>query len=76
MSAPSSRKPAKRFTAGWNIWKIISTRTTQMRETTYDSSDKTNQVVLESLALQPCEVGATDIVTTLLQELEVRKSCE
>lgn len=47
-----------------------------MRETTYDSAYKTNQVVLKGLALQSREVGATDIIAAFLQELEVRKSYE
>ncbi len=45
-----------------------------MREITYDSSNETDQVILESLALQSREVCTTNIIATFLQELEVRKS--
>ncbi len=41
---------------------------------TYDSSDDTNQVVLQGLALQAGEVCSPDIVTALLQEFEVWQS--
>jgi len=46
---------------------------------TYDCTDEPNEVVLKRLALQPGELWATQLVTSLftalcLQKLEVRKT--